>query len=646
MPKAPRKAVREAQKDRAIRNFVYGAHPPYGEGAALIEDQLRMSHRYRNDLIELEHKREDWVEAIVSHELVRQGSNVGALYAAAEAAYAAAQRQVNDAKAAGTPLRQLQAQAAAAKDARDAAQKARWAARATVKKQPDIAPFIKAVNQAAYAYEKQLRTEHIDRGLYWGNSGLMYDAVEASKKTKGRKGPIRFRSWFAEGYWFPRMDDPQAEPEFRTPGRLGVQISGGVSLDQVFAPLGGPGKRLVRIKPVDPLAYDPGVPLGRRRKMWRTTLYLRVSSDKAKPIWASFDIVMHRPLPAGAVLKRVVVSRTPKNYGRWRWEVLINFEVPDAKESFFTGNRPRAATGTCAINPAWRRIADADGRIRAAYVIGDDGLHEEIFVPEATVRRLKKSEQVRSTRDQHLNTMRPLLTDWLKLNEPILPEWLTVATRYIFQWKSHQRFVELAYRWRKHRFAGDSAGFDLIESWRYRNQHLYDYEFGRQQGGRRHRLAVVRQRVAELAQRYATVVYDDSDYRTFQKSPLPEEDRNEIATAKWQQQAASPSEFRNAFTHAFRHSVAIDGAVTKTCFHCGSKEQWDRAKELYHRCSKCGVVWDQDANACRNMLRAVNANVPASTPLLEGLFAAARTSKKSKRRRKNDLGHDTDSASC
>src|SRR5690606_35252945 len=137
--------------------------------------------------------------------------------------------------------------------------------------------------------------------------------------------------------------------------------------------------------------------------------------------------------------------------------------------------------------------------------------------------------------------------------------------------------------------------------------YLQRYEAGLLRGALGHRREIYRRLAAHLARRYRTLVVDDTDLRALQRSPAPESERTEIDVAKRSQRLAAGSELRAALVSAFgeRRVVRLSAQdVTRTCHACGSIEQWDRAASgRLHTCSSCGARWDQDDNACRNLLR-------------------------------------------
>lgn len=126
-------------------------------------------------------------------------------------------------------------------------------------------------------------------GVYWGTYLLVEDAAQAA-----RKAPL---------YDGDEPSDPLFAP-WRGEGNLGVQVQGG---EPVAAIVGTTDTR-VRIGAVDPRAHLRETPHGERKRMCRTTLRLRVGSEGRDPIWAEWPMILHRPMPPEARVKRVVVS--------------------------------------------------------------------------------------------------------------------------------------------------------------------------------------------------------------------------------------------------------------------------------------------------------------------------------------------------
>jgi len=207
-------------------------------------------------------------------------------------------------------------------------------------------------------------------------------------------------------------------------------------------------------------------------------------------------------------------------------------------------------------------------------------------------------------RDTNLNTMRAELTAWLSARA--LPEWMVERTQHLHAWKSPGRFIGLAKVWSRpeNRFAGDEPGHDLITAWLRREYHLESYESNSRATALRRRRERYRVLAAQLAKRYRTLVVSDAGLDDFQRSPRDEEEHGDIPAVKRQQRLAAGSELRGVLANAFskervREVDAMD--ITRACHRCGVLNE--RTAELHVTCAGCGAIWDQDANACHNMIR-------------------------------------------
>jgi hypothetical protein len=565
--------------------YVYGLLNPI-VGEPLVDQQVAAAHRYRNALTEIERDRRAAArEALSSHasvaddearlvELVRQRDQARDAIRLQRKA-TRSRSEVDTARAAvrelGAQVKALRAQLREAKTA--------------LREDATVAAALVEIEARAQARVREARAAC---GVYWGTYLLVEDDAQRARKAPT---PPDFVRWHASGRWrFRRTDDA---PAWLADGRVSVQIQGGMPAEAMF----GVDSR-VRVDRVSLAAWAPETPRGERRRLARTTLRLRVGSDERRqPIWAEWPMIMHRPLPEGAIIKRVTVARRARDSVTWRWTAEFTIEIPEA-----TVLRRRPAAGVCAINLGWRLF---DDRLRIGYVVADDGHREEITLPPDIIPRLRKVEDLRAIRDKHLNAMQPRLVEWLGAYAG-LPQWLVERAAYVGQWRSHDRFRGLAYEWRRRRFDGDAVGYGLIEAWRYRDEHLERYESGVRNGALGHRRDAYRVIAARLATRYRALVIDTTDYRDFQRSPAPESDRVEIAAAKWQQRAAAPSLLRTALVNAFSNhvvSVAPD-KLTITCHACGHVDAaWDRRAHVEHTCVSCNARWDQDVNAALNCLQ-------------------------------------------
>jgi hypothetical protein len=297
-------------------------------------------------------------------------------------------------------------------------------------------------------------------------------------------------------------------------------------------------------------------------------------------------------------------------------------------------------------------------------VVGSDGLEREIITPLSVIDAINKASSIQSYRDKWMDKAKAELAQWYatirdvhenavknvadtasgrfidgawtRLHEyivmgcPTLPHWAYRALSTMHAWRSAGRLRSLAFHWRDNRFPGDEVGFRILEgykterfkderdTWRYRDEHLERYQTGMRRRALLRRREAYRLIAAELAIHYHTLVIDDTDLRAFQRSPTPESDRVEFDQVKHNQFIAACSELRLVMKNAFGPGRTVEvSPKTAPCSQCGVvDEEWDRATpDRLHACPGCHAVWDQDANACRNMLKAHTETTTTEQPV-------------------------------
>jgi hypothetical protein len=233
-----------------------------------------------------------------------------------------------------------------------------------------------------------------------------------------------------------------------------------------------------------------------------------------------------------------------------------------------------------------------------------DGSEGEFRFGPEVVRAIRKCEEIRSIRDKLKNVMvlkaLPLIR---KIEDP--PEWFLGAIKTIHAWKSPARWAALAQRWRRERFDGDVEAYDMLETWRYHDYHLWKWESSQRSRALARRREEVRKFAAVFAEKYETLVLEEFDMRPVVVKPPPEEPPM-IEAASSNRQCVSPSDFRLALVNAFEHRggkvVYVDATnTTRECAVCGEVEKFDAANNLRNTCPN-GHNWDQDENAAKNIL--------------------------------------------
>ncbi len=549
-----------------VRIYTYGLPLGPTVGADLVRDQMRLAHRYQNDLIQVERGRRGAVRAEIAGvaDIVEIDRRIEALAIELDATREGIQRVRQEAR---KRVRDPEAEERA-KELREALREARAerkTAQVTLREDGALQARIAEINARAHALAKALRARC---GVYWGTYLLVEAAVDAQRR--GRMDP-RFRRW--DGH-----------------GRVGVQIQGGMP---ALALVGGADTR-IQIDAVDPRAWTGT--RAERRRYSRTTLRLRVGSDGRAPVWATFPMIMHRPLPVDGVVKGAW-AQVRRIGTRERWELQVIVEA----ESL--GSPERAGPRTAALNLGWR--ARPDG-VRVAYVVDSDGHEEEILVPSDIGAKLDHADSIRSIRDREFDAIKVYLRD--RLAEIDAPEWLREELRHLAQWRAPAKLARVAWRWRAERFGGDEDLFAAVERWRRQDRHLYQWEASERERAIGRRRDLYRSIAARLTSAYDEIRLPDTDLRDLARRAAPEEEESQPAGARGNRHAVAPGELRLAIRQAAgkrgtRIAEMPAAWTTTTCSACGCECRWNAAEQLRHVCESCGAAWDQDANAAANMLK-------------------------------------------
>jgi hypothetical protein len=234
-----------------------------------------------------------------------------------------------------------------------------------------------AIGSAHYAARRAARGRAVDLGLYWGTYQHAEDGVSASFRATPVGDDV--------ATWYPR----------------------------------GEGCAAVHLQPARPLADDDewirigpivrhGSEIdksGRVRPARHREVLLRVGSTGRRPRWAVVHVLMHRAIPAGAVVSWAVVKlRRVGSKSRWTLCVTVG-GVPASGRST---DRMRASSAgresRCAgVDIGWRRV---DGGVRIASWWGSDGRSGEVVIPDRVLSADDKADSLRAIRDRNKNALR------------------------------------------------------------------------------------------------------------------------------------------------------------------------------------------------------------------------------------------------
>jgi len=483
------------------RVYQFALLPPSGRDAALVDAQMRLAWEARQDMAMIERGRRSAMRALLDTPDVR---------AAEEALKAATRSTRKDVIRVVSRARRDALERAVASERYDdeACQETGYC---PLYEPERIEQLAKLATKGAYHYFG-------DRGLAWGTRLDVSGAADAA-----RKAPL-----YDDDGLTP--SDPHVERWYdakRPPdSQLAVQLQGGLS-----TPDGLTGQD-TRVRLVD------GV------------LWLRVGSDGRAPVWAKFAIARphrtgkrgvrttHRAIPDDAKWKWVRVSR--RRDGPWmRWSVEITLDVE--REDWRV--RDPQVQGVLAVEVCWDRPDDA---IVVARWRDDSGRSGTIELPDRIATGLPKVHGIRAVRDTIRADMAKRLQRALTEDRDPKPVWLADAAGSMHLWKSSSRFHRLIQQWQDERCDAARPAYELLDAWRLRDNHLYEYETGARGNVLRWRKNWYQTLAAEWARRYRIVVLDD---------------RNLSREARWGEASeirfmASPFELRQAIRNAFGRDVA------------------------------------------------------------------------------------------
>ncbi len=416
--------------------------------------------------------------------------------------------------------------------------------------------------------------------LWWCN----YDDVLASYDVARRRAMKE-----GAGLRFHRFDGG---------GKVSIRYQNGLPAARLY----GNDTRL-QIDPVDREAWDSPLRSVRRRKCI-SKLRLRIGSDaKGKPWWLEVSANIDREIPPAAVIRQAAVLREmlagPRPWQRDRWKVVIVCDMTEAAERQPAEETPGGRT--VAVDLGWRLKPEG---VRAAMAVDDQGATNELVIPAGDVEQFAKLDDLKSLRDLKFLDFRSEFGAWLKTHKAALPD--PVPPVKGFAQRLDQGRIRAAFRkWKHNRTAGDEPGWEIAARWMERYDHLYSWESNLRDQMLRRRRERFRLWVGDLLTGTGKVIIEDFDLRGIAKTPQPE--KQEVRTkAQWYRTVAAPSQLRNilvAGCGAKNIPVEIKASpyTTRECSWCGSREKWDQAAHILHRCGSCGKLLDQDENAGRNL---------------------------------------------
>jgi hypothetical protein len=632
--------------DVPTRIYSYRAHPPITE-QALVENQFRLAHQYRNAYVEIDRKLWDRLREVQLADPV-----VGDVLCRYEDAVAAVDTAYDDLRAAKSgvadpDLTQERERLTLAKELRDLFSDLLREAKSDRAK--DLQPGYADAHKRARQERLEARHAFIERGLRHGT----YDRVENAIKQGAAKSrrPLHFERYDGTGSIGTQLIATGAglrsavDPTGENMKIRGMTVAELLSRQDPRLRLGTPGEADAHPRAeVNGIAWPAAWQLTRnlRRHAARTYVDLRLGSNPDRsPIFARFPVTLHRSLPKDAVIKwAYIVRKRVGHHYEWRFQVTIESEI-------FRPCPVAIGEGACAIDLGWRRLLDNEGNqigLRVGYLVDETGREREICAPKDMVARMAKVYDLASTRDKEFEAVRDRLVAWLRDRE--IPLGLADRLTGLAQWRAPRKLQALVDLWtgidwdawraaraagkkcnpsdfgsKANRIDGDDAILTSLQAWARHDRHLQNWQEHQRDRVIANRRETWRVLAAELTRKYASILIEDGTNTSADREgtmklpdipgweqPAPEDgDPSEGREQRRMSRLGAPGELRSeivkmAAKHGSRVTVVRTEHTTVECAWCASIEEFDAAISLEHACSSCGRTWDQDANAARNLL--------------------------------------------
>ena len=325
---------------------------------------------------------------------------------------------------------------------------------------------------------------------------------------------------------------------------------------------------------------------------------------------------------ADITLARLTVRRTAS---KRRAHLSVTARIPDPL--------PVDDGPMVAVHCGWRRERDDSVRVatwRASepvtvpdhlrdVVRQDSDTTGTVSMPAAWRDKVASFDDLAAERDKLLNETRDELAAWLDEN-PQEDDRGTLTGSVVRRWRAAGRFAALALRWRDDPPLGGRGVADMLESWRRADKKMWERHahgrakaLGRRDDGWRRFAAWV----SSIA---GAVVVDDSDLASLTRRVTREDTdvpREVTVVAARQRVDAAPGLLRDAVVHAAkRDGVSVStvpaAGLSATCPRCDN--DGNDASTRVIECDGCGHRYDRDTSATLLMLARASGPSGNETP--------------------------------
>lgn len=619
----------------AVVVYRYGT-PHWAEIPAEVDEQLRLAHSLREDLVTLEHARQEATAAVWSAypRVAELEETIAAGELEAEELGRAAAKERSAQRGRGRT-----ASSARLTEVRRGVREAKAARRAEISRVREesadelqgISDGYRAAVKAKYAEYCQVGelreetvvdedgdafTERVRRRLYWATFNDVSDhhrtAVKRVQEARALGRPANLRHHRFDGSGAVAV---QLQRQAGVPPRLPATVADGSAK----------WRNVLHLSPwVDPDEWG-ALPRAEQRRRRLGAARFAMGGGRVVEV----PVIVHRMLPPDADITgaRLVVRRIG---GHRRVEVHVTARVPDPQ--------PAASGVVAVLHLGWRRDGDVVrvGTWRTTeqvtvpaelrdVVVADSECTGRLLLPSRVGRRFAAHDAIRSDRDTALDKVRASLAGWLHDHGAVTRDGAPDVTEAVVRrWRAPGRFARLALDWRDD---PPEQGEDMaaeLEAWRVADRHLWEPEAHGRDGAVAARDDAYRRAAAWLAGACGVLVVDDTVLSEVARRPDPGREP-ELPTvvvdrAARQRTMAAPGRLRQLMVVAAeRRGVQVvtvpHTGITRTHYRCGHVNPADGryAVSRVVVCDGCGDSYDQDASATLVMLAASGVVADQST---------------------------------
>ncbi len=478
-------------------------------------------------------------------------------------------------------------------------------------------------SQVKFAEEKALKSAMVERGLYHATAYLIGNQHKTAVKNlteKRKQGvPAQLR-----------------HHRFESTGNLMVALKSREGINtrepaEVSDP-SGPHRNTFCMKIPTENDWD-GLTNSQRRHDGRVVARFRIAAGKADETTViELPVQVHRALPADAIIKSVTLN-VSKSGTRKIAHILLSVTIPDPVQlpdestlfCHFGWRSERTNDSKAVRSLTWRADAPLNewpamkvdpryANLARCMTVSDDLMSGTVAIPAAWSDKISISDELRSTRDDALNTIRKELVTWLKDVGPIdhptyvdretgLP--VNISAADVARWLSPRRFVTLALGWRHNPPTQANAATITasLEAWRAMDKRLYNTQVDTSTRAARRRDDLYAQVANLLGSAYDTIIMDDADHAELATRPNKDESiTNELTTLLGRQRSfTAAATLRQKITSvAARHGASVtkvSSAYVSTIHTACATLNTRKKGEMKVMCRTCKTKYDVDDNA-------------------------------------------------